>query len=142
MAVVVRTILCTVAVLAVTVVGCGSDNDSAAREATSTVASVAGSATSAPPATSTLPELTPVEGVEPEAAFVAALGPYGVPVRNEESAVGTGQRICKALTGGESAEAATRFGIEEQLWTPEESGKAVVVAAKLLCPENADKVGN
>ena len=111
-----------------------------AADTTSSSAVAASTITSA--STSAAPTTTQAgSGLNPESAFVAELRAASILVRNDEGAIGTGQRMCEALTSGESLDTATAFGTEEHPWTPDEAKKAVTIAASTLCPENADKVG-
>lgn len=138
--------MCTVAVLTAAVAGCSSDSDSSSPASSSPMlgstaaAQASGATSSTPPVEST--EGSPTAASTPESSYIEALPPAGVPVREAESVVGTGQRICKALSAGQSLSMAAQFGIDEQPWTPEQANTAVAIAANFLCPQNSERVGN
>ena len=69
----------------------------------------------------------------PEANFLDALPGADIPVRNNEAVFGTGQRICRALAGGQSEADAVKIGVDEQRWTEEQAKAAVSIAQKTMC---------
>lgn len=139
---VVKQKLVAVAVLAIALAGCSSTDDTPSAEpsTTQTTSSVATTSTSAEATTTTAQseaEATEptTQDMTPEADFLDALPAAGIPFKNNESAFGTGQRICKALAAGESDDAAAKVGIEEQGWNTEQAKKAVELAKKGMCED-------
>jgi hypothetical protein len=138
------------AVFAIALAGCSSDNASPSHSASpsphsdvlanSTTPSTVNATPPAQPGSTAL--VLPSKSTTPEVAYLETLPANGVTIRDEEGTVGTGQRMCEALTTGQPIDAAVQFGLDEQPWTPEQAKMAVRVAAHTLCSANAEKAGN
>ena len=143
-----RTVACAAAALSIVIAGCAANSDTEAEVTTTAVSTTesTSASSSTTPSAETSDSAAPTTVAigpdsNPETAFVTELRAASIVVRNDEGAIGTGQRMCDALTNGESVEAATAFGTEEHPWTPDEAKQAVVIAAATLCTENIGKVG-
>ncbi|MBJ8345445.1 DUF732 domain-containing protein [Antrihabitans sp. YC2-6] len=138
-----RLCTCIVALTVVLTAGC-SAGESTESSTTAAKPTSAAAASTDQASVTTAAETTPLPpgGGTPEEQFIAAVRAGGIPIRNDEGLIGTAQRMCDALTAGESVDATAQLGIEEHPWNPDQAKTAVQLAGTLLCPENAGKVAN